>query len=108
VVGQIRATDTGAHTFVGDGGDVIEGIAGPVIAVRLGIQDVTDAAPPLEIRLQAEGITRLVQRVDHDDTVDVVTKPWFAPRRPVSAHTLAVSCLMPCSVGRSETRTVST
>jgi hypothetical protein len=48
---------------------VEKSIARPMIAMRLGVDDVPEQSAPFDLALQAHGVARLVRRVDQYNTV---------------------------------------
>jgi hypothetical protein len=54
---------------VGDHRGVEERVGRAVIAVGLGVEDVAERAAPLDLRLEAERVARLVRAVDQDEAV---------------------------------------
>ena len=52
VLGHVGVQDAGADALVGDNRRVEEGVAGPVVAVGLGVDDVAQQSPFLNLGLQ--------------------------------------------------------
>jgi hypothetical protein len=66
---QISAEDSGSHSLLRDDGSVEERVAGPVIAMGLGVDDVPELSAPLDLAFQPHSVARLVRRIDQDDAV---------------------------------------
>src|SRR5436305_14243689 len=63
-----------------DNGGIREiGVAGNMIAMRLGVDQITDRRLFLELFAPAHGIDRLLRRVDHDIAVTRLDKARIAP-----------------------------
>ena len=69
MLGHVSVQHAGADPFVGDDGGVEEGVAGPMVAVGLGIDDVAEQSSLPDLRLQPYRRGGLVGAVNHDDAV---------------------------------------
>ena len=81
---HIGFQDAAPDSFLGDDRHVEERVPGPVIAVGLGVDDVTQLSPLCDLRLQFHGVGRAVGTVEHDDAVGSGEEP------EVTTHTAGV------------------
>ncbi|MDQ3829294.1 MAG: hypothetical protein M3361_08295 [Candidatus Tectomicrobia bacterium] len=61
--------------LVRDDRHIKEGIPCPVVAVRLGVDDLAQLAMAGNLRLQFHGVTRFMRAVDHRDAIGGRDKP---------------------------------
>ena len=69
MLGHICFQDACSDSLVCDNRRVEEGVSRPVVAVGLGVDDIAEQPPLLDLRLQPHGCGGLVGAVDHDDAV---------------------------------------
>jgi len=66
---QIGAEDSRSDALLRNYRNVKKRVAGPVVAVRLGVDDITEPSAPLDLAFQAHGVARLVRRIDQYNAV---------------------------------------
>src|SRR5207302_914425 len=68
--------------FVSDHRYVEESIARPMIAVRLGVDDITEATEPLDLPFQPHSVARLMRRVDQHQPIRSRDDPVISTLQP--------------------------
>src|SRR5262249_4998482 len=79
---QIGRQDARAYALVGDDGDVEVRVAGPVVAVGLGVEDVAQPAALLEVGPQPHRVAGLVRGVDQHEAVRGGDEAVIGPAEP--------------------------
>ena len=69
VLFHVGVEDALPHTLVGDDRGVEECVAGPMVAVGLGVDDVAKFAPVLQLCFELQGVAGFVRTVNHHDAV---------------------------------------